>query len=221
MKIKNITLCLHLKSVNEKINGDINSSTEIKVIDSQGNIILKMSSKDDVIMPDFTKFIKNKIIISTKDGEINGIIEKVDRLFGQNVYILSEINTEDRWFINGCCDYGHWTVISYDSDDLMVETSYAPVEIPLEEYIELYELVIDLYYHKYDIYGGLSSLAKSLPYFKNFSHSSQEVLEKFLQDTIGRILWIKNNEPKFCNALISALENKNGKTEKEKENKII
>jgi hypothetical protein len=161
-------------------------------------------------MPDFMQNVGHGIVFSTKEGIIKGIIDKVIKWFGQDVYIYGEIASGYNWYIYGSCPIGYWAVVPYYSENPFVETPFSPIHILLDEYLSLYNSANDLYY---EILKRNQSSISALPFYEKPDELSIEGLEKFLRAMIGKILWLKNSQPEIYKELISVLIDKNSKTE--------
>ncbi len=218
MKIKNVMVCLHLKAVGSEIDYKGINDLDIQIHNKDDYVYLKIplpSSLDDK-MPDITPFIGQEIYFATKDVIIKGTIENVVKSSGQDIYIFGKLINECNCSIYGDCSLGYWNVIPCEPQNPMVITPFTPIQIPLDEYLNMYDSVNELYLH---IRNKCSSLIESLPLHERPTELSIEGLERFLRETIGKILWLKNNQPDIYKELISVLENKNKISETEQKNK--
>ena len=205
---------LHLKDANNEIAGEYKIPAEIKIMNSEGQIIFELSSNKYEKIPDFEQFIGFEIFFKTKEGTIKGVVDKVHKLFGQEIYIFGEVISDYDLIFSGNCPFAYWNIVLCEPEITMIETQFAPIQIKLQEYLNLYSSINDLYYY---IYRQLSILIKALPYFEQYSQLSIEALEKFLKDIIGKLLWLKKYEPEIYNELISVLQNKNIETKTKQE----
>lgn len=217
MKIKNAIITLHFKNENVKIDGDIKSQAEIKIVDSQDNIILKMLSINDEIIPDFSKYIEKKIIVSTKNGEIKGIIKGIKKIFEQEVFVLGEINTEFDLFLNWGCHFCYWLINPKDLPKIRIELQSAPIEFSFEDYKSITEKAEELcseFYEKLYIAFEKNELTTAEEYSIKIP---RDELENILKDIFSKALYLKTREPKLYELLISVLENKINISETEQE----
>jgi len=209
MKIKNAMMRLHFKTANSKIERNYKSSTEIRIYDSKDNIYLELLSFSDEIMPDFSEYIEKTIVIITEDGKIRGVIKDVKKWFGQDVYIIGDIISENDWFLNWNCHYGYWDVEPKELYNSLIKSPLAQYEISLDEYLLIQENVNKLYSKIYDKLNDCYYRKDKTTFtIFNLTDMHRDKIEKFLKDVLSKALYIKRNEPKLYELIISALENK-------------